>query len=68
MTGEQFEERVDAILAEFRGHAAHRELDLLTNELLLELGGGFERGTRKWLEVIEGQHVEGQPYPLGRAA
>lgn len=64
MTGEEFEARVDAILAEHGpGHAAHRALDLLTNELLVSLGGGYERGTIKWLSVIEGHHTPGQPYP-----
>lgn len=65
MTGEEFEARVDAILAEQRGHAAHRALDLLTNELLVGMGGGYARGTRKWLAVIEGHHAPEQPYPLG---
>ncbi len=65
MTGEQFEARVDRIIAEHRGHAAHRALDLLTNDLLLGMGGGFERGTRKWLAAIEGHHAPDKPYPLG---
>lgn len=65
MTGEEFETRVDAILAEHGpGHAAHRALDLLTNELLVSMGGGYARGTRKWLAVIEGGHADDKPYPL----
>lgn len=69
MTGEEFESRVDAILAQHGpGHAAHRALDLLTNELLLEMGGGYARGTHKWLEVIEGHHRSDQPYPLNASA
>lgn len=70
MTGEEFEMRVDAIIAAHppKCHAAHRALDLLTNELLESLGGGYARGTQTWLKAIEGDHDEGNPYPLGASA
>jgi hypothetical protein len=66
MTEAEFEARVDAIIATSTGHAAHRALDLLTNELLLSMGGGYARATRKWLAAIEGAHADHNTYPIAR--
>lgn len=70
MTGDEFEARIDAIIATYppKCHAAHRAMDLLTNALLIEMGGGYARGTAKWMAAIEGDHAEGNPYPLGVGA
>ena len=57
-----FARRCREIVATMPGHAAHRELDLLTNEVLTGLGFGagieiFEAAVRRW-------HRDGLPYPL----
>jgi hypothetical protein len=64
MTEAEFEARADAIAAGKTGHEAHRAFDLLNNELLMSLGGGYARGCRKWLAAIEGDHADGRAYPL----
>ncbi len=67
MSAADFERRIDEIIAAHppRSHAAHRSMALLTNDLLQQLGGGFARGGAKWLAAIEGDHADGNPYPLG---
>lgn len=67
MSADDFERRIDEIIAAHppRSHAAHRAMDLLTNDLLQQFGGGFARGGAKWLAAIEGDHADGNPYPLG---
>jgi hypothetical protein len=66
MTPEEFASGVDALLASgLRGHAAHRALDLLWTDYALAQGGPLAEATHKWMNAIEGQHVEGQAYPLG---
>lgn len=56
-----FARRCREIVARMPGHAAHRQLDLLTNEIMAGLGFGdgidiFEAAVSKW-------HREGLPYP-----
>ncbi len=61
MTPELFTARCQEIVATMRGHEAHRALDLLTNDVLRELGFGggvaiFEAAVTEW-------HKHGDPYP-----
>ncbi|WP_016745577.1 hypothetical protein [Rhizorhabdus wittichii] len=61
-TPEGFARRCREIVATMPGHAAHRALDLLTNDILRDLGFGagieiFEAAVRDW-------HRRGQPYPI----
>lgn len=66
MTEDEWEIGVDAILTvPVRGHVQHRALDLWWTRYALEKGGPLERGTRKWMAAIEGDHAAGKPYPLG---
>jgi len=56
-----FARRCREIVATMPGHPAHRALDLLTNDILRDLGYGagieiFEAAVRDW-------HRQGQPYP-----
>lgn len=60
-TPDQFEAACRQIAAEKRGHAAHRALDLLTNDVLRALGFGagidiFEAAVSTW-------HEDGDAYP-----
>ena len=57
MTGDAFEAAIDRIIATESGHAAHSEMDRLTNEVLTGLGGGYARGAAKWLAAIDGYHA-----------
>lgn len=57
-----FARRCREIVATLPGHAAHRALDLLTNDILRDLGFGdgieiFEAAVMSW-------HRDGLPYPL----
>jgi 7-carboxy-7-deazaguanine synthase len=47
-------------------HSAHRALDLLWTQYTQELPEGhpLRTATAKWMAHIEGDHVEGQTYPL----
>jgi hypothetical protein len=66
MTDEEFALGVDAILLTgIKGHAAHRALDLWWTRYAIEKGGPLEAGTRKWMAAIEGDHADGNPYPVG---
>lgn len=61
MSPDEFASRCRQIVATKRGHEAHRALDLLTNEVLGQLGFGegiqiFERAVARW-------HEAGDPYP-----
>lgn len=61
MSPPAFRARCAQIIAEKRGHEAHRDLDLLTNELLRALGYGagvdlFESAVAHW-------HDPAHPYP-----
>jgi len=61
MTPQQFADRCREIARTMRGHEAHRALDLLTNDVLRELGYGegieiFETAVAHW-------HAETHPYP-----
>jgi hypothetical protein len=65
MSPENFAARCHQIVTDQRGHAAHRALDLLTNDLLRGLGYGdgidvFEVAVGHW-------HDEADPYPGGGA-
>ncbi len=59
---EGFARRCGEIIQEMPGHAAHQALDLLTNDVLRELGFGagidvFETAVANW-------HRNGLPYPI----
>lgn len=61
MKPEAFAARCARIVETMAGHEAHRELDLLTNEVLASLGYGegiaiFEAAVREW-------HDASSPYP-----
>lgn len=61
MSPEAFARQCRRIVSESRGHAAHRALDLLTNDLLRALGYGagidvFEAAVAHW-------HDAATPYP-----
>lgn len=61
ITPGQFAERCRAMVADLRGHEAHRALDLLTNDVLRQLGFGdgvaiFEAAVADW-------HKAADPYP-----
>ncbi len=63
---EGFARRCREIVATMPGHPAHHALDLLTNDILRDLGFGagieiFEAAVRDW-------HRVGQPYPIREAA
>jgi len=65
MTPQQFADRARAIVATMRGHAAHRAIDLLTNDVLRGLGYGegieiFEAAVGHW-------HDADAAYPHGGA-
>lgn len=69
MTDEQFAAGVDAILETgVKGHAAHRELDMLWTRYTQELplGHPLQTATAKWMRVIEGDHSDASPYPLAQ--
>jgi hypothetical protein len=56
MSAEEFAERARQIVATMRGHAAHRAIDLLTNDVLRGLGYGegieiFEAMVGHWHEA-----------------
>ena len=58
---EDFQRACARIVAEQRGHAAHRSLDVLTNSVLRSLGYGdgiaiFEAAVADW-------HGDARPYP-----
>lgn len=62
LTPAGFARRCREIRGTMSGHAAHRALDLLSNDVLQSLGYGagveiFEQGVREW-------HRDGLPYPL----
>lgn len=57
-----FARRCREIVATMPGHAAHRELDLLTNEILAGLG--FAEGVRLFEAAVRDWHRDGLPYPL----
>lgn len=55
MTPQQFADRAREIVETMRGHAAHRAIDLLTNDVLRDLGYGegieiFEAAVAHWHE------------------
>jgi hypothetical protein len=61
MTPELFASRCRDIVSRLDGHAAHRALDLLTNDVLRALGYGegvaiFEAAVGHW-------HADAHPYP-----
>jgi hypothetical protein len=63
LSAEEFADRARAIVETMRGHAAHRAIDLLTNDVLRGLGYGegveiFERAVGHW-------HDAGAEYPHG---
>ena len=63
MTPEAFAAHCRRIVETMRGHAAHRALDLLTNDVLHALGYGegvaiFESAVAHW-------HGDADPYPYG---
>lgn len=63
---EGFARRAREIVDMMPGHAAHRALDLLTNDILRDVGFGagiavFEAAVARW-------HRDGLPYPHGEAA
>lgn len=60
-TPEGFARRCREIVATMPGHAAHRALDLLTNDILRDLG--FGAGIDIFEEAVRGWHVDGLPYP-----
>lgn len=67
MTDEEFAEGVDAILVRHsRGHGAHRALDMLWTHYTQELpeGNPVRVATAKWMQMIEGDHQDANPYPL----
>lgn len=60
-----FAESCRSIVSTMQGHAAHRALDLLTNDVLRSLGFGegvaiFEASVAKW-------HIATVPYPYPAA-
>lgn len=64
-TPQGFARRCREIVATMPGHAAHRELDFLTNRILSHLGYGagiaiFEAAVAEW-------HRDGLPYPIPAA-
>ena len=61
ITPEQFASTSRWIVREHKGHAAHKLLDLLTNDVLRDLGYGegiavFESAVAEW-------HSAAHPYP-----
>lgn len=63
MSAEEFADRARTIVETMHGHAAHRAIDLLTNDVLRGLGYGegievFENAVRHW-------HEADAPYPHG---
>ena len=61
LTAEQFAVRARAIVETMHGHAAHRAIDLLTNDVLRGLGYGegieiFEQAVAHW-------HTADHAYP-----
>jgi hypothetical protein len=65
MTPPEFALRCEEIVRTMAGHEAHRALDLLTNDVLRELGYGegvaiFERAVAHW-------HASGDAYPYPQA-
>jgi len=65
-SAEMFADHCRAIVRDMSGHAAHRALDLLTNDVLRSLGFGegidiFEAAVRDW-------HRDEQPYPQEQSA
>lgn len=63
---EGFARRCREIVANMPGHPAHAALDILTNDLLRELG--FGAGISVFEVAVRGWHVNGLPYPLVEAA
>lgn len=58
---EQFAEQCRAIVAGAHGHAAHRALDLLTNDVLRQLG--FGAGVAIFEAAVADWHQAADPYP-----
>ena len=61
MTPEEFAARCQDIVRTMRGHAAHRALDILTNDVLRALGYG--RGVDIFEAAVTHWHAEAHPYP-----
>lgn len=64
MTPEQFRDAAQAIVQDFDGHAAHREMDRLTSELLDSLGYG--EGAALFAQAVFDWHHPQLAYPLPR--
>jgi len=67
MSAEEFADRARQIVETMRGHAAHRAIDLLTNEVLRGLGYGegieiFENAVGHWHEAAAA-YPHGGPCP-----
>ena len=67
MTAEEFAIRAREIVATMHGHAAHRAIDLLTNEVLRGLGYGegidiFENAVSHWHDA-DAAYPHGGPCP-----
>jgi nucleoside 2-deoxyribosyltransferase len=60
-SAESFAARCAEIVTTMRGHSAHRELDLLTNEVLASLG--FGEGIRIFEAAVTHWHGEAERYP-----
>lgn len=72
ITPDQFAGRCRAIVADLRGHDAHRALDLLTNDVLRQLGFGdgvtiFEAAVADWHRAADCYPYRG-PCPTCEAA
>jgi hypothetical protein len=61
ITADDFARRCHEIIETQRGHAAHRSLDLLTNDVLRQLG--FGRGVDIFEAAVQHWHEAEHPYP-----
>ena len=61
MTPKDFADRCRDIVETQRGHEAHRSLDLLTNQVLRELGYG--EGVQILEAEVASWHKAADPYP-----